>query len=187
MIYSLGNYFQFFSWYLGDSQMIIEDAFTLSLNSSLPMFLAIFLIHFFYYPKIKKDHALVISFPPIIFLFFTNLGFFISTLNLYFLKLYDVPEFLNILRSYEIGLLLIISSLIIFIISINTFNDIDENPIPTSSTTQIISQSIYRYTRNPMYLAMLILQVGIGMFLSMIHIIFFTLISFYLLNILGKM
>jgi protein-S-isoprenylcysteine O-methyltransferase Ste14 len=182
MIYSLLNYFQFFSWYLGDSQMIIEDAFTLSLNSSLPMFLAIFLIHFFYYPKIKKDHALVISFPPIIFLFFTNLGFFISTLNLYFLKLYDVPEFLNILRSYEIGLLLIISSLIIFIISINTFNDIDENPIPTSSTTQIISRSIYGYTRNPMYLAMLILQVGIGMSLSMIHIIFFTIFTYMVLK-----
>jgi protein-S-isoprenylcysteine O-methyltransferase Ste14 len=182
MIYSLGNYFQFFSWYLGDSQMIIEDAFILSLNSSLPMFLAIFLIHFFYYPKIKKDHALVISFPPIIFLFFTNLGFFISTLNLYFLKLYDVPEFLNILRSYEIGLLLIISSLIIFIISINTFNDIDENPIPTSSTTQIISRSIYGYTRNPMYLAMLILQVGIGMSLSMIHIIFFTIFTYMVLK-----
>ena len=40
IIYSLGNYFQFFSWYLGDSQMIIEDAFSLSLHSSLPMFLA---------------------------------------------------------------------------------------------------------------------------------------------------
>ena len=182
IIYSLGNYFQFFSWYLGDSQMIIEDAFTLSLHSSLPMFLAIFLMHIFYYPKINKDHALVISFPPIIFLFFTNLGFFTSTLNLYFLKLYDIPEFLNILRSYEIGLLLIISSLIIFIISINTFNDIDENPIPTSSTTQIISQSIYRYTRNPMYLAMLILQVGIGMSLSMVHIIFFTIFTYMVLK-----
>ena len=114
IIYSLGNYFQFFSWYLGESQMIIEDAFSLSLHSSLPMFLAIFLIHIFYYPKINKDHASVISFPPIIFLFFTNLGFFTSTLNLYFLKLYNVPEFLNILRSYEVGLSLIASSLIIF-------------------------------------------------------------------------
>ena len=108
IIYSLGNYFQFFSWYLGGSQMIIGDAFTLSLHSSLSMFLAIFLIHIFYYPKINKGHASVISFPPIIFLFFTNLGFFISTLNLYSLQLYDIPVFLNILRSYEIGLLLII-------------------------------------------------------------------------------
>ena len=139
-------------------------------------------MHIFYYPKINKDHALVISFPPIIFLFFTNLGFFTSTLNLYFLKLYDIPEFLNILRSYEIGLLLIISSLIIFIISINTFNEVDENPIPTSSTTQIISQSIYRYTRNPMYLAMLILQVGIGMSLCMVHIIFFTIFTYMVLK-----
>ena len=182
IIYSLGNYFQFFSWYLGGSQMIIEDAFSLSLHSSLPMFLAIFLIHIFYYPKTNKDHASVISFPPIIFLFFTNSGFFISTLNLYFLRLYNVPEFLNVLRSYEIGLLLIISALIIFIISINTFNKVDENPIPTSSTTQIISKSIYKYTRNPMYLAMLILQIGIGMSLSMVHIIFFVIFTYVVLK-----
>ena len=146
------------------------------------MFLAIFLIHIFYYPKINTDHATVISFPPIIFLFFTNFGFFISTLNLYFLKLYNVPEFLNVLRSHEIGLLLIISSLIIFIISINTFNKVDEDPIPTSSTTQIISGSIYKYTRNPMYLAILILQIGIGMSLSMIHIIFFVIFTYITLK-----
>ena len=182
IIYSLRNYFQFFSWYLGDSQMIIEDAFTLSLNSSLPMFLAIFLIHIFYYPRGNQDHASVISFPPIIFLFFTNLGFFTSTLNLYFLKLYDVPVFLNILRSHEIGLLLIVLSLIIFIISINIFNKVDEDPIPTSSTTQIISRSIYRYTRNPMYLAMLVLQIGVGMSLSMIHIIFFSIFTYIILK-----
>jgi protein-S-isoprenylcysteine O-methyltransferase Ste14 len=182
IIYSLGNYSNFFYWYLGDNQMIIEEAFVLSLHSSLPMFLAIFLIHIFYYPKINKDHASVISFPPIIFLFFTNLGFFSSTLNLYFLQLYSVPEFLNILRSNEVGLLLIIFSLIIFIISINVFNKVNENPIPTSSTTQIISKSIYKYTRNPMYLAMLILQVGIGMFLSMIHIIFFVIFTYIALK-----
>ena len=182
IIYSLGSYYNFFYWYLGDNQMIIEEAFILSLHSSLPMFLAIFLIHIFYYPKINKDHAFVISFPPIIFLFFTNLGFFFSTLNLYFLQLYSIPRFLNILRSHEVGLLLIIFSLIIFIISINIFNKVNENPIPTSSTTQIISKSIYKYTRNPMYLAMLILQVGIGMFLSMIHIIFFTIFTYIVLK-----
>ena len=182
IIYSLRNYFQFFSWYLSESQMIIEDALSLSLHSSLQMFLAIFLIHIFYYPKINIDHASVISFPPIIFLFFTNFGFFISTLNLYFLKLYNIPIFLNILRSYEVGLLLIVSSLIIFIISINTFNEVDENPIPTSSTTQIISRNIYKYTRNPMYLAMLILQAGIGMSLSMVHIIFFVIFTYVVLK-----
>ena len=40
--YSLINYFHFFTWYLGEDQMIIEEAFRLSLHSSLPMFLSYF-------------------------------------------------------------------------------------------------------------------------------------------------
>ena len=176
--YSLINYFYFFTWYLGDDQMIIEEAFRLSLHSSLPMFMFLFLIHVFYYPRVNRNHALVISFPPIILLFFINLGFITSTSNLYYFQLYQIPEYLNIFRSFELGLTLILISLTLLIMSLNTFKEVNEDPIPTSSTTLIIDQNIYRYTRNPMYLAMLILQVGIGMILSMIHIIFFTILTY---------
>ena len=178
LTYSLINFFIFFDWYLGDDQMIIEHAFMLSMHSSLPTFLFLFLIHIFYYPKVKDDYAQVISFPPIILLFFINLGFFISTSNLYYMRLYNVPDFFDVVRSFELGLVLITLSLTILIISTKTFRKANENPIPTSSTTLIINQSIYRYTRNPMYLAMLIFQVGIGMALSMIHIVIFTIFTY---------
>ncbi|MBT5406191.1 MAG: hypothetical protein HOL23_01285 [Gammaproteobacteria bacterium] len=180
--YSLINYFNFFVWYLGDDQMIIENAFRLSLHSSLPMFMFLFLTHIFYYPKVRKNHALVISFPPIILLFFINLGFITSTSNLYYFQLYQIPKFFDVFRSFELGLTLIIISLAILIISLNTFKKVNENPVPTSSTTIIIDQNIYKYTRNPMYLAMLILQVGIGMMLSIIHIIFFTVFTYIVLK-----
>ena len=176
--YSLINYFYFFTWYLGDDQMIIEEAFRLSLHSSLPMFMFLFLIHVFYYPKVNENHALVISFPPVILLFFINLGFITSTSNLYYFQLYKIPGYFDFLRSFELGLTLILISLMLLIVSLSTFKKFNEDPIPTSSTMLIISQNIYKYTRNPMYLAMLILQVGVGMILSMIHIIFFTVLTY---------
>ena len=180
--YSINNYIEFFTWYLGDGSKFTHDALQLSIASFLPMFLFIFLTHFLYYPKRNDDHALVISFPPLILLFSINFGFLISTLNLYHFQLYDLPDFFNILRSTKIGILFIIIALIIFILSINEFNKVNEDPVPTSSSKLIIQNGIYRYTRNPMYLAMLILQLGIGMSLSMIHIILLMPLTFIILN-----
>tara|TARA_B100001778_G_scaffold56499_1_gene43480 strand:+ start:2185 stop:2862 length:678 start_codon:yes stop_codon:yes gene_type:complete len=180
--YSLSNYYEFFSWYLGDEQMIIEDAYHLSLLSSIPMFIFIFLIHFFYYPKDNSDRANVISFPPIIFLFSINLAFTISMSNMYYFQIYELPEIFNIFRSTNMGLLLIIFALIIFYFSLNEFNKKNEDPIPTSPSNLIIDYGIYSLTRNPMYLALLIMQIGIGMILSVIHIIIFTLMTYFILK-----
>ena len=180
--YSLSNYYEFFRWYLGDDQMIIEDAYQLSLLSSIPMFISIFLIHFFYYPKDNSDRANVISFPPIIFLFSMNLAFIVSMSNMYYFQIYELPEILNIFRSTYMGLLLIIFALIIFNFSLKEFNKNNEDPIPTSPSNLIIDYGIYSLTRNPMYLALLIMQIGIGMILSVIHIIIFTLITYFVLK-----
>ena len=180
--YSINNYFEFFIWYLGNESKFTHDALQLSVSSFLPMFIFIFLTHFLYYPKKDGDHALVISFPPLILLFFINLGFSISTLNLYYFQLYNLPDFFNLLRSTKIGILFIIIALAIFILAINEFKKVNEDPIPTSSSKLIIQNGIYRYTRNPMYLAMLILQLGVGMSLSMIHIILLIPLTFIILN-----
>jgi len=178
----LSNYYEFFYWYLGDSQMVIEKAFKLSLLSSMPMFLVIVLIHFFYYPTNTGDSANVVSFPPIIFLFSMNLAFTIAMSNMYHYQIYQVPEILNIFRSKPIGILFILVSLIIFYISIKQFNKHSEDPIPTSPSNLIIINGIYSYTRNPMYLALLLMQIGIGMLLSVIHIVMFTVLTYLILK-----
>ncbi len=182
LLYSLSNYYEFFYWYLGDSQMVIEKAFKLSLLSSMPMFLVIVLIHFFYYPTNTGDSANVVSFPPIIFLFSMNLAFTIAMSNMYHYQIYQVPEILNIFRSKPIGILFILVSLIIFYISIKQFNKHSEDPIPTSPSNLIIINGIYSYTRNPMYLALLLMQIGIGMLLSVIHIVMFTVLTYLILK-----
>ena len=162
--------------------MVIEKAFKLSLLSSMPMFLVIVLIHFFYYPTNTGDSANVVSFPPIIFLFSMNLAFTIAMSNMYHYQIYQVPEILNIFRSKPIGIILILVSLIIFYISIKQFNKHSEDPIPTSPSNLIIINGIYSYTRNPMYLALLLMQIGIGMLLSVIHIVMFTVLTYLILK-----
>ncbi len=162
--------------------MVIEKAFKLSLLSSMPMFLVIVLIHFFYYPTNTGDSANVVSFPPIIFLFSMNLAFTIAMSNMYHYQIYHVPEILNIFRSKPIGIIFILVSLIIFYISIKQFNKHSEDPIPTSPSNLIIINGIYSYTRNPMYLALLLMQIGIGMLLSVIHIVMFTVLTYLILK-----
>jgi protein-S-isoprenylcysteine O-methyltransferase Ste14 len=162
--------------------MVIEKAFKLSLLSSMPMFLVIVLIHFFYYPTNTGDSANVVSFPPIIFLFSMNLAFTIAMSNMYHYQIYQVPVILNIFRSKPIGIILILVSLIIFYISIKQFNKHSEDPIPTSPSNLIIINGIYSYTRNPMYLALLLMQIGIGMLLSVIHIVMFTVLTYLILK-----
>ena len=182
IFYSLSHYYEFFKWYLSDNQKIIEEALALSLKSSISMFASIFLIHFFYYPKNNIGRANVISFPPIIFLFFMNFAFLVSMSNMYFFQIYNIPKELDILRSALTGVTLIVIAFIILGLSLREFNKVNENPVPTSPSNLIINNNIYSYSRNPMYLALLILQAGIGMILSVIHIIFFTIFTFIVLK-----
>ena len=102
-ILSLISYVNFFEWYLSDAKIFVEDALKLSLNASIPTYVMIMLIHIFYYPTQKDNHADVITFPPIIWLFSINTGFSIATLNMYYYQLYQIPRSFDFLRTLEIG------------------------------------------------------------------------------------
>ena len=182
LMFSLYNYFLFFEWYLGDQQIIIEDALSLSVSSSLPLFLMILLIHIFYYPKQYSERANVITFPPIIMLLSANLGFTISTLNMYHFQVYNVPRFFDFLRSTELGIIFFFLSFIILSSALKEFRRNNEDPIPTTPSTLIIRRGIYGYSRNPMYLGLLFFQIGLGMLLSMTHIIFFSFFTYLIYN-----
>ncbi|MBH44813.1 MAG: hypothetical protein CMD88_05095 [Gammaproteobacteria bacterium] len=183
-LYSIYNYFNFFSWYLGPNQKIIEEALHLSLLASIPLFIMIIITHIYFYPKNVDDHAQVISFPPIIMLFSVNLAFFVGSLNRYYFQIYDLPEFLDILRDPVIGVILIILAFLIIISAIKEFKNINEDPMPTTSSQNLIRNKIYKWTRNPMYLGILIFQVGLGMSLSYIHITLFSLFTFIIFHYL---
>ena len=179
---SMYYFVEFFVWYLGDEKVLIEHATSLAIYASFPLFIMIFLIHVFFYPKNETDHAKVISFPPIIMLFSANLAFFIGAMNRYHFQIYKFSEHFDFLRLPQIGFLLIFLAIIIISIAIKQFKIINEDPMPTSASKNLIEGNIYQWTRNPMYLGLLIFQIGLGMSLKYIHITLFAILTFFIFD-----
>ena len=97
---------------------------------------------------------------------------------MYHLQLYKIPEFFDLLRNSILGLIFVIIAIILIYSALKIFKSNLEDPNPTSSSTQIFYDGIYRYTRNPMYLGLILFQIGLGMILSMTHITFFAFLTY---------
>ncbi|MAE96842.1 MAG: isoprenylcysteine carboxyl methyltransferase [Deltaproteobacteria bacterium] len=67
---------------------------------------------------------------------------------------------------YGGGALLIAAGLGLILAAAGLFRSSGQDPKPWVSTPEIISTGVYRYTRNPMYVAMGLLQTGIGVALA---------------------
>ena len=82
-----------------------------------------------------------------------------------------VPKYHLIYALKLMGILGLISSTFIFISGFNMFKSYDENPLPTSTTNRIIKTGIFAYTRNPIYLA--IIMFFFSMFLVFENVMYF--------------
>ena len=82
-----------------------------------------------------------------------------------------VPKYPLIYAFKLMGILFLISSTFIFISGFNIFKSYDENPDPTSTTNRIIKTGIFAYTRNPIYLA--IVMFFLSMFLVFENVMYF--------------
>ena len=176
------HYYDFFLWYLGDQSIQIEYAHYKGMYAFTSALIFIIYIHVLFFPKNKLDTPRIPSFPPLIMLFSLNFGLLIGVYNLYIIQLYKLPEFLNYLRSIEIGLILILSSFILIYLSIQSFKNHQEDPNPTTESNILIISGIFKYTRNPMYLALTLLQFGIGASLSFIHMCLMSFVTIVLLH-----
>ena len=166
----LFQYAIFFSWYLSNTQIQIESAFSLGVIAFVSGLVFILFIHIAYFPKELNNSATVPTFPPLIMLFYFNLGFFIGISNLYVIQLYKLPVFLDYLRSPELGGSVILVSFVLIFLSVGLFRQNTEDPNPITQTNRLITNGIYKYIRNPMYLALVIFQIGLGISLSFLHI-----------------
>ena len=137
---------------------------------------------YFFFPKNILDTPRIPSFPPLIMLFSLNFGLLIGVYNLYFIQLYKLPEFLNYLRSVEIGSIFILSSFLLIYFSMQSFKNHQEDPNPTTESNILITSGIFKYIRNPMYLALTLFQFGIGATLSFIHISLMSFVTIVLLH-----
>ena len=166
----LYQYVIFFSWYLGNTQIQIESAFSLGMIAFISGLIFILFIHIVYFPRKLNNSATIPTFPPLIMLFYFNIGFFIGISNLYVIKLYKLPVFLDSVRSPELGGVVILVSFILIFLSVGLFRQNTEDPNPTTQSNKLITTGIYKYIRNPMYLALVVFQIGLGISLSFLHI-----------------
>jgi protein-S-isoprenylcysteine O-methyltransferase Ste14 len=67
---------------------------------------------------------------------------------------------------YGLGLVLLTAGIAGIAAAMGRFRSTGQNPEPWASTPEIISAGIYRFTRNPMYLSLGLLQAGIGVALA---------------------
>lgn len=176
------HYYDFFLWYLGNQQIQIEYAYYKGMYAFLSAMGFIIYIHLLLFPKNNIDVPKIPSFPPLIMLLSLNIGLFLGIYNLYISKLYKLPEFLNSLRSIEIGTVFILLSFVLIYFSVKSFRNYQEDPNPTTSSNVLITSGIFKYTRNPMYLALTLFQFGIGASLSFIHICLMSFVTIVILH-----
>jgi len=167
-------------------------------SANIALFLMIFLVHSFFYPKNTTDHAQVISYPPMIMLFSINLsvsffilGFYIDFIeriilfNTDFLDLINSTVFsllgIHILYRSS-GLFFMFLSIVIISLAVKQFTNIEEDPNPATSSKSIIAIGIYNWTRNPMYLGLVFFHFGLGLALRAPPITSFSLLTLIIFN-----
>ena len=106
------------------------------------------------------DNPSVIAFPPLIWLINTAIS-----LVVHFFVI-QVP----IMSSYRVclvcGIVLVILAPTLAISAVVTFKKAGTNVNPSEPALTMVRGGPYRFTRNPMYLALCLLQVALGFFLN---------------------
>ena len=94
--------------------------------------------------------------PPIVTLTFILLSFWLAS---YLPKLAFNYQGLS-------SLLMILIGLTIIVIGVKTFNNSDTtiNPLNPSEASHLVTEGVFSYTRNPMYLGMVIILLGVSIY-----------------------
>ena len=108
----------------------------------------------------KSKAAQVWFFPP----YLVFLGLIISFL-LEFL-VYRNQIFDNSIIFRFLGVILTIAAILLFVKSVRIFNLRKEKLHPRSISTQIFKDGPFQFSRNPIYLAMFVLLIGVGLTLN---------------------
>ncbi|MEM7351745.1 MAG: isoprenylcysteine carboxylmethyltransferase family protein [Acidobacteriota bacterium] len=117
--------------------------------------------------------AAAVRFPPP-FLFLTSIG--LASLVHRFVQPWPLVG-LEGSPQKALGLALVVAGLGLAITALGLFRRTGQNPEPWKPTPSILIVGVYRYTRNPMYVAMAIVQIGVGLGLGNLWIVAFTALS----------
>lgn len=101
-----------------------------------------------------KDNAGVIMFPPLLYLLILAAGIAGS-------KLYQLP-ILPQTVALPLGILMVLIFIFLLFSAARIFAQNNTTVNPGGITTTIVSNGIYRYTRNPMYIAFTFFYCGVA-------------------------
>ena len=121
-----------------------------------------------------QDHPKVLMPPPVFFLIHLVIGFSIN----YLLPLQIVADG-GRLKS---GFIFMGLSLILFVWSVATFKKFRNDPNPYVEDKLVITSGPYRFTRNPIYMAMIIFVVGTGILFNNWWIVLLVVPSLIILS-----
>ena len=88
-----------------------------------------------------------------------------------------IPKYSLLYPINLIGILGLVISLVFFFSGFNIFKSYAENPVPTSSSERLIKTGVFAYTRNPIYLSLVLFH--LSMFLVFENVM-------YLLSSIGQ-
>ena len=88
-----------------------------------------------------------------------------------------IPKYSLLYPINLIGILGLVISLVFFFSGFNIFKSYAENPVPTSSSERLIKTGVFAYTRNPIYLSLVLFH--LSMFLVFENVM-------YLLTAIGQ-
>ncbi len=124
----------------------------------------------------KSKAAQVWFFPP----YLVFLGLIISFL-LEFL-VYRNQIFDNSIIFRFLGIILTIAAILLFVKSVRIFNLRKEKLHPRSISTQIFKDGPFQFSRNPIYLAMFVLLIGVGLTLNSLWFLYSGLVVAIMLH-----
>lgn len=126
-------------------------------------------------PAEATDNPGVIVFPPLLWL----IGAVISAVIHFFI--FRVPM-MSYRASLVCGIVLVILAPTLAISAMLTFKKAGTNVNPAEPALAIARGGPYRFTRNPMYLALCLLQVALGFFLNDWITLLFVVPLFFILH-----
>jgi protein-S-isoprenylcysteine O-methyltransferase Ste14 len=83
----------------------------------------------------------------------------------------DLPNPIAGSERFAIGGFFVVAGFWLMAMAIGLFRKSGQDPAPWASSPELIAEGIYRWTRNPMYLGMGLLQVGLGALFSNMWIV----------------
>ncbi len=102
------------------------------------------------------DGAAVRIPPPLIYL----AGIIVASLVHAYVR--PMPLMLEFGPRLAVSLTFVMLGIVLMAGAVGLFKRTGQDPKPWKSTPEIISTGVYRFTRNPMYLGLALLQIGIG-------------------------